>query len=53
MYTLDCSYYNREFNSIPELINDILMSGMDPNYPIIKTDQPNQEYGLAADYITL
>ena len=31
-YSLDCSYYNKEFNSIDELIDDIGSSGMDPNY---------------------
>ena len=33
-YSLDCSYYNKEFNSIDELIDDIASSGMDPNYEI-------------------
>ena len=35
-YSLDCSYYNKEFNSIDELIDDIASSGMDPNYEITK-----------------
>jgi hypothetical protein len=34
MYSLDCSYYNRKFGTIQELIDDIMMSGMDPNYEI-------------------
>lgn len=34
MYSLDCSYYQKEFSSINELMNDIMMSGMDPNYEI-------------------
>ena len=33
-YSVDCSYYNKEFNSIDELIDDIASSGMDPNYEI-------------------
>ena len=33
-YSLDCSYYDKEFNSIDELIDDIASSGMDPNYEI-------------------
>ena len=33
-YSLDCSYYNEEFDSIDELIDDIASSGMDPNYEI-------------------
>ena len=33
-YSLNCSYYNKEFDSIDELIDDIASSGMDPNYEI-------------------
>ena len=33
-YSLDCSYYDKEFDSIDELIDDIGSSGMDPNYEI-------------------
>ena len=33
-YSLDCSYYNEEFDSVNDLINDIASSGMDPNYEI-------------------
>lgn len=36
MYSLDCSYYNREFKTLDELLNDIMISGMDPNYEITK-----------------
>ena len=35
-YSLNCSYYNKEFDSIDELIDDIASSGMDPNYEITK-----------------
>lgn len=34
MYSLDCTYYEKEFATIDELINDIMSSGMDPNYEI-------------------
>ena len=34
MYSLDCSYYEKEFNNVDDLINDIIVSGMDPNYEI-------------------
>lgn len=34
MYSLNCSYYNKEWNSLVELINDVVSSGMDPNYEI-------------------
>lgn len=36
MYSLDCNYYKAEFNTIDELINDVILSGMDPNYEITK-----------------
>jgi hypothetical protein len=36
MYSLNCSYYDKEFNSIDELVNDIMASGMDHNYEITK-----------------
>jgi hypothetical protein len=35
MYTLDCPYYDQEFNSIDELLFDILLKGVDPNYEIL------------------
>ena len=34
MYSLDCPYYTRQFSTIDDLINDIIMSGMDPDYEI-------------------
>ena len=36
MYSLDCDYYPREFETIYELIEDVMSSGMDPNYEITK-----------------
>jgi len=36
MYSLDCKYYHKEFNSINELISDVMSSGMDPSYEITK-----------------
>jgi hypothetical protein len=33
-YSLDCSYYEKSFPTIDELINDVMTSGMDPNYEI-------------------
>ena len=33
-YSLDCNYYDKEFDSLDELIDDIGSSGMDPNYEI-------------------
>ena len=34
-YTIDCKYYTKSFDNINELIEDITMSGMDPNYEIL------------------
>jgi len=34
MYSLNCTYYNKEFKSINELIDDVIINGMDPNYEI-------------------
>jgi hypothetical protein len=36
MYSLNCSYYDKQFSSINALLDDILSSGMDPNYEITK-----------------
>ena len=36
MYSLDCSYFDREFHTINELIDHIINLGMDPNYEITK-----------------
>jgi len=35
MWTLDCSYYDKSFATLKELIDDVLISGMDPNYEIM------------------
>ncbi len=36
MYSLNCDYYTREFNTLNELLDDVVFSGMDPNYEITK-----------------
>jgi hypothetical protein len=46
MYTLDCSYYSREFQTIDELLNDIMISGMDPNYEILLNGEPTGEQAI-------
>jgi len=43
MYSLDCSYYKKSFNTIDELINNVMMSGMDPNYEITHNGEPTGE----------
>ena len=34
MYSLDCSYYYQKFDTVDQLIDDVVSSGMDPNYII-------------------
>ena len=43
MYSLDCNYYKKEFNSIDELIDEVTTSGMDPNYEITYNGTPTGE----------
>tara|TARA_R110001632_G_scaffold25063_2_gene69178 strand:- start:1230 stop:1385 length:156 start_codon:yes stop_codon:yes gene_type:complete len=43
MYSLDCSYYSKEFDSVDELIADVIISGMDPNYEITHKGKPTGE----------
>ena len=43
MYSLDCSYYDRSFNTVNELIDDVIVSGMDPNYEITHNGTPTGE----------
>ncbi len=36
MWTLDCRYYDKSFSTLRELIDDVLASGMDPNYEVMR-----------------
>lgn len=36
MYSLDCVYYTKTFSTLAQLIDDVISSGMDPNYEITK-----------------
>jgi len=49
MFTLDCNYYNKTFNSFEELINDVVESGMDPNVEILYNGTHSGEFPI--DYI--
>lgn len=53
MYTLDCDYYKKEFSTLDELLADIQLSGMDPNYEILKDGVSTGEvaWDLIEDYI--
>lgn len=44
MYSLDCNYYTKGFDTIDELINDVISSGMDPSYEIIHNGKRTGEY---------
>ena len=46
MYSLDCSYFQEEFNSLQELIDRVMYSGMDPNYEITKNGIGTGEYAI-------
>jgi hypothetical protein len=35
-YSLKCSYYTKQFSTLNELLEDIVQSGMDPDYYITK-----------------
>ena len=43
MYSLDCSYYSKTFDSVNDLVNDVITSGMDPNYEITRNGIPSGE----------
>jgi len=36
MYSLDCDYYEKEFKTLDELLQDVLNSGMDSSYEVTK-----------------
>ena len=36
MYSLKCNYYTKEFPTLHELIDDVIQSGMDPNYEVTR-----------------
>jgi len=44
MYSLDCSYYTAEFETLDELIEAATINGMDPNYEITRDGKGTGEY---------
>jgi len=44
MYSLNCKYYDREFETVDELVDDVISSGMDPNYEITYNGLGKGEY---------
>jgi hypothetical protein len=43
MYSLNCSYFTREFESIDDLVEHCFGSGMDPNYEITRNGMVLEE----------
>jgi hypothetical protein len=48
-YSLDCSYFDKEFDTVDELISYCLDSGMDPNYEITRDGKKTGE--ILVDYL--
>jgi len=46
MYSLKCSYYEKSFETLQELIDDIVTSGMDPNYNITRKGKDTGEKAI-------
>ena len=44
MYSLNCSYFVEEFNTLNELLYYVVEVGMDPNYEITRNGKPTGEY---------
>lgn len=43
IYTIDCDYYKKSFETIRELVEDIINSGMDTDYEILKNGKKTGE----------
>ena len=35
MWSLDCDYYDKSFETINQLIDDVLMNGVDPHHEVL------------------
>jgi hypothetical protein len=46
MYSLDCDYFDKSFDSINELVDHVMSSGMDPNYEITRNGKPTGELAI-------
>lgn len=42
-FSLDCGYYTKSFATLNELLDDIVMSGQDPNHEILRNGRPTGE----------
>jgi len=43
MYSLKCSYFNHNFETIDELLDYVIERGMDPNYEITRNGEETGE----------
>ena len=50
-YGLNCFYYTSRFNTIEELIDNVMLTGMDPSYEITLDGEGIGED--ASDYLSL
>jgi hypothetical protein len=46
MYSLKCVYYIKTFSTLDQLIDDVISSGMDPNYEITKDGKCTGEQAI-------
>ena len=44
MYSIDCSYFDKSFKSISELVDHCILHGVDPNYEITRNGSGIGEY---------
>lgn len=42
-FSLDCGYYTKSFATLNELLDDIVLSGQDPNHEILRNGKPTGE----------
>ena len=49
MYSLKCNYYDKEFPTLEELIEDVTIAGMDPSYEVTRDGKGTGE--KAIDFI--
>ena len=43
IYSLDCNYFDEEFDTMSELVDYVIYSGMDPNWEITIDGEPSGE----------
>ena len=46
MWSLKCKYYAKQFSSLDLLLEDIILSGMDPNYEITRNGEPTGDVAI-------